>query len=109
MTIELLTEVQHNFLKKIQENNPKLTFQNEGYQYIKDLSESDKEAVKKVEEILKGSIVGFVEFNNFKERSNGEISVRFQYNYGADNEDGHSFTGVGYLRMNQLLNGFKEN
>jgi len=106
MTIELLTEVQHNYLKKIQENNPKLTFQNEGYQYIKDLSESDKEAIKEVEEILEKSIVGFHEFNNFKIRPNGDIVVRFQYNYGADEEGARSFKGVGYLGMNELLNGF---
>tara|TARA_R110002126_G_scaffold187208_1_gene335768 strand:+ start:390 stop:716 length:327 start_codon:yes stop_codon:yes gene_type:complete len=108
MTIELINKTQHKFLLKIQEEFPKLTFQNDGYQYIKDLSEEDKEAVEAIELILEEHIVGFQKFNNFKLRPNGDISVRFQYDYGAGGS-GHSFTGVGYITTDELLNGFKDN
>ena len=39
-----------------------------------------------------------------------EIRIRFQYNYNADEEkSNNSFIGVGYIFLDELLNGFRDN
>lgn len=101
MTIELLTPERYNTLKGYYTNHPKLTFENKGYEYIDKsaLSESDLKAIKEIEEILKDQIEGFVEFFNFRDRG-GKIQIRFDYHYDI------SFVGVGYIFLDELLNGF---
>jgi len=109
MTIKLLTQDQYEFLKESQETHPILTFQNDGYEYIKksDLTEDDKAAIKEIEQLLKEKIVGFSSFTNFRFTKENELQIRFQYNWGA--EDGTMpFTGVGYILLEELLNGFRE-
>jgi len=110
MTINLITPEEYARLLQIQKDFPLLTFENNGYEYISKnkLSEEDKKAHEEVTDILKKSIVGFSEFNNFKTRfSVNKLAIRFQYDWTADVPTiERPFTGVGYLLIEQLLNGF---
>jgi hypothetical protein len=113
MTIELLTKEEYELLLKIQKEHPILTFQNKGYEYVdkSKFSNEDKDAFDKVTEILKRCIHGFVEFNNFKlHKYNNKPQVRFQYDWTYDDNSPNKigFTGVGYLFLDELLNGFKK-
>lgn len=82
---------------EIQTNFPKLTFKNEGYQYIpKEIKENHKKEIAEIESILREEINGFSEFNNFKENKDGSIYVRCQYYW--DN----SFKGVGYFNIKEF-------
>jgi len=111
MTIELIPQEQYDTLVAIQEKYKILTFYNEGYQYInkKKFTEEDWKAFDTVTAILRESIVGFGEFNNFKiTEKTGEVKVRFQYNWTADDDDNsRSYTGVGYLLLTTLVEGFR--
>ena len=102
MKIELLTIEEYNTLKDVFNNNPILTFQNSGYEYIdkSKLTLEDIEALEIISKILKRTVTGFVKFFNFKLNKNGEILLRFDYKYDA------SFTCVGYILLDELLNGF---
>jgi hypothetical protein len=107
MKIELITETQFNELSNIQKNHAVLTFQNKGYQYIdkSKFTEEDKEAFNIVTKTLKEHVVGFSEFNNFGLDKNGNVQIRLQYNYGAE-DNTMPFTGVGYLLLSELFKGF---
>jgi len=110
--ITLVTPEEHKTLVDIQKNFPNLTFQNEGYQYINKskFSEDDKKAWSKIVAILSKTILGFSKFNNFRIDNKGRACIRLQYDYGASSnpkDEGHPFIGVGYLRIDELLNGFK--
>jgi len=85
-------------LKQLSKKYPKLTFQNEGYEYIKksDLSQSDLDAIDEISEILKSKVEGFVKFFNFKERKDGSLVVRLDYQWDK------SFTGVGYFPIDDI-------
>lgn len=102
MTIELLTQNEYDTLLSIQQNYPKLTFQNNGFEYIdrREFSDAEKTADTKVTEILRNHIKDFVRFDNFTLNKKGEIRARFQYHYDIN------FTGVGYITLRELLNGF---
>lgn len=108
MKIELITTEEYNALTDIYNNFPGLFLQNKGYECIdKDnLSDADKSAIKQVNEILKKSIFGFSYFQNFRKHKDGNPQIRFQYNYNYDGA-GISFIGVGYILIEELLNGFK--
>lgn len=109
MTIELITPEEHAKLLEIQKESPKLTFQNVGYEYInmKTLSEQDLENYKIVTDILSKSVKGFSKFNNFKLDKEQQIHIRLQYDWSYGTGD-LPFTGVGYLKLDELLNGFDE-
>lgn len=108
MTINLITEEQHEELLHIQESYDVLNLQNVGYEYIpKKVLIDFKEQVDKVESILKEAVVGFARFNNFRLSKDGKKQVRFQYNWGAD-DDTRPFIGVGYLLIDELLYGFNK-
>lgn len=109
MKIELLNEEQFNILTNIYNENKGLFLQNEGYQYINEskLSDEDKEAFKTVTNILKDHIIGFTEFNNFRLNRDNKIQLRFQYNWSYDTNRTY-FIGVGYILLDELLNGFEE-
>lgn len=86
----------YNRLKEIQRNYPDLTFQNKGYQYLSDKVKNDhKEQIKEISELLRDSVEGFVEFNNFKVNKDGSISVRTQCQYGG----GIYYIGVCYINI----------
>lgn len=108
MKINLISENDHKRLIKIAEDFPNLIFQNVGYQYIHKsrLTTEELEKFKEVETLLKDHIFGFGEFNNFLYNKKGELNVRFQYNYNYDGK-GLPFYGVGYLKVDELLNGFE--
>jgi hypothetical protein len=111
MKIELISQESHAKLLRIYESNPKLNFQNTGYETIRreELTEDDKAKIIEVEQILKNSILGFSKFQNFRvSYKNAEIAIRFQYNYNADG-GGIPFTGVGYILVDELLYGFSDN
>ena len=108
MKIELITQHQYDMLKDLQESHPILTFQNDGYEYINKskFDEQDEMAFYAIQNLLRRHIVGFYEFNNFcHSKRTGKLLLRFQYNYGAEDNTLH-FTGVGYLELDELLNGF---
>lgn len=103
MTIHLLTQEEYDRLLDIQSRYPKLTFQNNGYEYINRRSFSEEEiaADKEVSDMLSKHIDGFVRFDNFRITSLGELTIRFQYHWVQH------FTGVGYLKLTELLSGFE--
>lgn len=109
MKIQLLTIEQHNELLNIYNSFPELTLENKGYEgiYRAGLSAEAKEADSKINIILKSSIVGFNTFQNFCHTKDGEIRLRLQYNWGAE-DNSMPFTGVGYILLTELLNGFNE-
>ncbi len=110
MEIKLITPEQYATLIDIQKKHKILTFQNEGYQYINKSKFTDElvKAFNSITSILTDHITGFSEFNNFKLRKNGEIVIRFQYNWTADEAKDIYYIGVGYLGLDELLNGFKK-
>lgn len=96
-----MSEKAYKRLKEIQKEYPKLTFQNEGYQYIRKELEEHSEVVSEIESILKEEISGFSEFNNFKMRKDGTFDVRCQYNWGA-HDGSRQFYGVGYFNIEEF-------
>jgi len=107
MKIELITEELFNELSTIQKEHPILTLQNQGYEYVRKdrFTEEDRKAFERVTEILKAHIVGFSSFNNFRLSKKGLMQLRIQYDWKYD-EPGF-FIGVGYIDLNELLNGFE--
>jgi hypothetical protein len=107
MKINLITQKDHKLLKKIYENYPILTLQNKGYEELNTNEFSSVEEIKhkKVTTILKTAISGFRRFQNFKIDKEKNIFLRFQYNYNYDNSS-PSFTGVGYVLLDELINEF---
>jgi|SRR5690554_2054936 len=106
MKITLITPSEYKTLVNIQDSHPYLTYQNRGYDGVdrRKFTEKDKIADTVVSNILRKSIVGFKRFQNFKVGRDGDIQIRFQYNYGYNG--GTPFTGVGYIKIIELLNGF---
>lgn len=113
MTITKITQEEHKFLMESYENYPHLCFQNQGYEYINPntLDEEDKIRIKEIEVILRKSILGFSKFSNFRKNREGDPVIRLQYNWDADSDLANKtpFTGVGYIRIDELLNGFDKN
>lgn len=107
MRITLISKRQYLLLKRIQQKFPTLTFNNRGYEYIRTpFNEREQQAFDKVSSILKEHIDGFVKFNNFRDEK-GYIVLRFQYNYDYETSSA-GFTGVGYIKLKELLEGFEE-
>lgn len=89
----------YHALLHLQRTYPELTFNNDGYEYqSRATRDRNAEAILAVEGILRQTLDGFEEFNNFKIRESGEIVVRVQYDYNADTNNPH-FTGVGYFPL----------
>jgi len=108
MTITLIEQHEYDMLMETQAKFPNLTYQNEGYDKPDKTkwSKEDLKAFESCSAILSQSIKGFSEFNHFK-MGNNRVRVRFQYDWDADNEKGRGFIGVGYLFVDELLNGFE--
>ena len=111
MRIELIPKEQYDTIIDIYNKYPKLTYMNRDYDGIdiSALGEEEQTAHKEVSTILRAHIKGFSRFNHFR-NINGRAQIRLQYNYNWD--EGITFIGVGYLFVDELLNGFdkpKEN
>lgn len=93
-----LTSNQKKELLSIQKNHPALTFQNNGYEYLDTdkLTEEEKIALARVNELLKSCIEGFSKFNNFNISKSGVVRARVQYMWSS------LFTGVGYFDIESL-------
>jgi hypothetical protein len=107
MQIELISQEQLDRLLEIQKKHPLLTFQNDGYTYPDKTKWSDKDntAFKESEDLISKHIKGFSSLTHFRMSRKGEVQIRFQYDYGYDGV-GHSFTGVGYITLRELMKGF---
>jgi len=109
MQINLITETEVNILKDIYSNHTTLTLQNKGYEEIKQdsLSNECKTKIKEIESILSKAICGFSRFQNFRlNKTSSKLEIRFQYNYNYDDRRVTSFIGVGYILVENLVNGF---
>ena len=120
MILTTLEEEDYNKLLDIQKQYPNLTFTHEPYQewIPAHFTEEDKNALNEVKLIMKKAITGISKFTNFYYSKSGILRVRFYYDwsYTWNNDvdkipirDGLPFTGVGYLELQELLNGFKNN
>lgn len=89
-------------LETLAQEYPSLVFGNQGYEYLpRDIQDIRCKEIGRIEEILRGCITGFSKFFNFKRRKCGELVLRFDYDWGAD-QDTTRFIGVGYLAVRQL-------
>lgn len=91
---ELVTPSQKHFdrLMELQKEYPELTYDNKGYETLsKEIQERHTEVIKEIESILKASLKGFSEFQNFKPRQNDNFHIRSQHKWND------YFTGVGYF------------
>jgi hypothetical protein len=109
MKIQFISEQEHSELLNIFNDCPALTLQNKGYEYIdkSKLTDDEKSSLERVSEILRKSVVGFSSFSNFRLDKNGEVEIRLQYDYGAE-DNSMPFTGVGYVLLDELRDGFKD-
>lgn len=108
MKIELITSELYKELTGYFNEYPSLFLQNTGYEEIdkKDLTETETVAFKRVEDIIKKHIYGCTRFQNFRLcKKHNKPQIRLQYNYNYDGNNG-SFYGVGYILLDELLNGF---
>jgi len=111
MKINLLSNDNFSKLLEIYKNNPNLSLQNKGYEGLNknNFTDIEKDSFNKVETILKEAVCGFSSFQNFRVNKDNEIQLRFQYDWTAhDRSLGIPFTGVGYILLDELLNGFRE-
>lgn len=120
MILTTLEEEDYNKLLDIQKQYPNLTFKHEPYQewIPAHFTEKDKNALNEVKSIIKKAITGFSNFTNFYFSRKGVLCIRFYYDwsYAWENDvnkipikKGLPFTGVGYLELSELKNGFNEN
>lgn len=105
MTIYLISQETYEELLQIQKQYPVFTYNFQGYGGLdrSKFSEEEKTADASINEILKTHIKDFREFQNFCTSKSGELCLRFQYRWTPN----VSFTGVGYLKLTELLNGFE--
>lgn len=118
MILTTLEKEDYNKLLDIQKQYPNLTFVHEPYQgwIPAHFTEEDKNALNEVKSIMSKAIKGFSKFTNFYFNKKGILCIRFYYDwsYTWDNDvnkipirSGLPYTGVGYLYLDELLNGFK--
>ena len=97
-----MTDRYYNRLLQLQQDNSELTFNNDGYQYLKEeIVKKNKLQIDEIENILKITIEDFVEFNNFKKNKKGNVMVRCQCYY--DRKNSH-FIGVRYYDLDEFKN-----
>ena len=107
MTIETISQEESNRVIELKEQFPLLVYEARGYD-TPDKSEWTQEnhdAFKEIEDLLREHIVGFSSFQNLMFDKKGQLNFRLQYNYGAE-DNSMSFTGVGYITLRELTNGF---
>lgn len=116
MILTTLEQEDYDKLVEIQKTFPALTFQHEPYQewIPNNFTEEDLKALQEVKSIIKKAITGFRNFTNFYYDKKGILNIRFYYDWSYSLVDsivvrsGISFTGVGYLELQELLNGFNK-
>jgi hypothetical protein len=105
MNISLIDSETHKELSDLYTDNPELHLQNNGYEYLsKDVREAKAPEIKRISDILREHVKGFVKFFNFRVRKSGEIVLRFDYVW----DDNIGFVGVGYVELDELRHGFKK-
>lgn len=105
--LRFLTQEEQEWLNALIKSN-KLTKDTKGYEELpNDTYKVYADEVAKINAILTEVLAGYERFQNFKPRRTGGQVVRFQYNYHYDSQD-HPFTGVGYISLKELSEGFKE-
>ena len=91
------TNEYYNRLIELKNQFPELTFDNDGYEYLKrEVQDKHKKQIEEISEILKTTVEGFRSFNNFKPSKDGSFFVRVQYAWDR------SFTGVGYFHIDKF-------
>lgn len=101
MTIKLISQDTYDELESLARDYPDLVFQNEGYEYLKaEVTESRAVQISRISEILKDHVSGFVKFFNFKNSREHGLVLRFDFLWAP------WFTGVGYLPIAHLKDGF---
>lgn len=65
-----------------------------------------QENVKYINSLLNDIIIGFTSFSNFCQKGDDFTKIRIQYNWGAEDNTMY-FTGVGYVTIKELKEGFK--
>lgn len=108
MKIEIISKEDYTILLDLYTRFPALTLQNKGYEGLDKsaFTPEEKEAFEAVTNLLKNHIAGFSSFQNFRHNKAGKVELRLQYNYNYDG--GLPFTGVGYILLDELLNGFNK-
>lgn len=114
MILTTMEQAEYDLLIDIQKRYPKLTYQHEPYQewVPQHFTEEDKKALIEVKNMLKKAITGIRNFTNFYFDKKGELNLRFYYDWSwtlindIPVQQGLPFTGVGYLKVIELLNGF---
>jgi len=115
MTIILMSDEDFDRIMEIFTKYPALTYQNKDYDTLdkSKLTQEELNAFNEVDALLEKTIQGFHYFKNFKiSIKTGEPQIRFQYNWCADEEPKSNlgqFSGVGYLFIDELKNGFRKN
>lgn len=115
MTITLIEQHEYDNLLNIFNTYPSLTYKHKGYDSLdkSKLTEEELSKFSEVEAFLKMCIKGFDKFNHFTLGSkSGKPGVRFQYDWCAGEPPAgnlRSYVGVGYLYLEELLNGFNNN
>ncbi len=106
MQIKIITPELHAELAGLAADHPELCFQNVGYQYLgREVREAKAPQIDRIKAILKEHVVGFVEFFNFRNDKDRGLTLRFDFNWGAEDHSLH-FVGVGYLPLDHLRDGF---
>ena len=108
--LQLLSQEDYDVIREFQKTNPVLTYNAKGFDTIpnKLLQDSDRSAISVIIRILKKTIGGFREFQNFRLTKDGILQLRCRYNwtYGTDDLP---FIGVGYFALEDLKTGNFEN
>jgi len=99
----MTTNKYYDRLVEIHAQYPELTLvPRRAYEYLsREIQDNHKEQIEEVTEILRNTVAGFSEFNNFKPGKDGDIVIRCQYRWTS------MFTGVGYFSLESFKN-FKE-
>ena len=92
-------ESSYDRLVELKNTYPELTFNNDGYEYLKpEVKEAHKAQIEEISDILKETVFGFVRFDNFKPRKSGSFAVRMQTHWDE------RFTGVQYNDIEDFKN-----
>ncbi len=107
MQIKLCSQEIHDELLQIAAEHPELVFNNNGYEYLsREVQEAKAAQIERVSAILREHVTGFYKFFNYKHSTVHGLTLRFDYNWGAEDKTLY-FIGVGYLPLKALREGFK--